>query len=77
MFNNRSIKALTSASMMIILVIMSFAVVSAAPAYEPDDQSTKDVASGWDATATTRCEAPSASLLLSLIHICQGRRIPR
>ena len=53
MFNNRSIKALTSAALLIVLVIMSFAVVSAAPAYGPGDQSTEDVAWFWDAAAVT------------------------
>jgi hypothetical protein len=65
MFNNRSIKTLTSAALLVLLVTMSFAVVSATPAHESGGQSMADVARWRDATASKACGTPNASLLVA------------
>ncbi len=61
MLHHRSIKALTSAALLIVLVTMSFAAVSAMPA---GGQSMDNAAGVWDATANNACGAPAASLLV-------------
>ncbi len=64
MFNNRSIKALTSAALLVVLATTSFAVVSATPEYA-GGQSTENVAQWWDATANNACGEPNTSLLVA------------
>lgn len=61
MLHNRSIKALTSAVWLVLLVTLSSGVVSAMPA----GPSSEDAARRLDATAFKACDAVTASLLVT------------
>jgi hypothetical protein len=64
MSTHRSIKTLTSALLLLVLVTMSFAAVSAAPQHASGVRRADDVTRWWGAPAGNACGAPTASLLV-------------
>lgn len=65
MSTRRSIKTLTSALLLIVLVTMGCAAVSAAPQHRTGVQGADDGSHLWSAPAGNACNTPTASMLVS------------